>query len=313
MRTINLSKEEFLKLNKKCEICGKLLTYHQVKRSGIYCSNSCRKLALKNKYSQYQINKEKKYNQKPKLCKLCNKPLTYSQYKEKNDFCSHDCANKFIAQNYHRSEESRDNIKNIMKNHCEVHKDSWAKTHKGFYKNIFQSQNAKEKYNKKPKICPICGCIIPYEKRNHKTCSWVCSDILRSNRMKGREYSGNIKSRKFKSGYWHDIWCDSSWELAVLIYFADKGYNVKRCEDTFSYEMDGKLHTYYPDFILNDNIIIEVKGRENRAVSIKERVMINNKKKYHILRKNIVKLIIRRLHKKYKFKNIHELYDKEKV
>ena len=38
-----------------------------------------------------------------------------------------------------------------------------------------------ETYEKSPKLCPICGGIIPYKKRHQKTCSPECGSVLRAN------------------------------------------------------------------------------------------------------------------------------------
>ena len=37
-----------------------------------------------------------------------------------------------------------------------------------------------EAYEKSPKVCPVCGVSIPYNKRHQKTCSPECGNILRS-------------------------------------------------------------------------------------------------------------------------------------
>ena len=37
-----------------------------------------------------------------------------------------------------------------------------------------------EAYEKSPKICPVCGVSIPYNKRHQKTCSYECGIILRN-------------------------------------------------------------------------------------------------------------------------------------
>lgn len=40
--------------------------------------------------------------------------------------------------------------------------------------------NAEYEYEKKPKICPICGKGIPFSRRKRKTCCDECAGKLRS-------------------------------------------------------------------------------------------------------------------------------------
>jgi hypothetical protein len=47
-----------------------------------------------------------------------------------------------------------------------------------------------ETYEKSPKICPICGGIIPYKKRHQKTCSPECGVVLRT---KNGQYTHKLK------------------------------------------------------------------------------------------------------------------------
>jgi hypothetical protein len=66
-------------------------------------------------------------------------------------------------------------------------------------------------------------------------------------------------SGKGKSGWYNGIWCDSSWELAFLIYHLENNIPIKRFEGFFEYTWQGKVHKYYPDFEVEENIY-ELKG-----------------------------------------------------
>jgi len=66
---------------------------------------------------------------------------------------------------------------------------------------------------------------------------------------------------KFKYGYYKGIWCDSSWELAYLIYSLDHNINIIRNKLAFKYIWNNSIHNYFPDFYLPDkNLYIEIKG-----------------------------------------------------
>jgi hypothetical protein len=68
-------------------------------------------------------------------------------------------------------------------------------------------------------------------------------------------------SGRGKKGYYKGIWCDSSWELAWVIYNIEHDIKFKRNWEKFEYEYENKIHFYIPDFILENNQYIEIKGR----------------------------------------------------
>lgn len=55
-------------------------------------------------------------------------------------------------------------------------------------------------------------------------------------------------SGRGKKGYYKGIWCDSSWELAFVIYNLDHGISFSRNTLGFTYDYNGSSHKYYPDF-----------------------------------------------------------------
>lgn len=69
----------------------------------------------------------------------------------------------------------------------------------------------------------------------------------------------------FKKGRYKGIWCDSSWELAWVIYHLDHGIKFERNTEGFTYEL-GK---YYPDFILEDGTYVEIKGYKTQKDELK--------------------------------------------
>ena len=65
-----------------------------------------------------------------------------------------------------------------------------------------------------------------------------------------------------KSGWYKNIWCDSSWELAFAIYHLDHDIFFERNKEKFEYTYLNKTHNYIPDFKIDD-IYVEIKGRRN--------------------------------------------------
>ena len=66
-------------------------------------------------------------------------------------------------------------------------------------------------------------------------------------------------AKRCRYGTYKDYYCDSGWELAFLIYNLDNNVEIVRNLEPFEYELDGKKHKYYPDFII-DGVYYEIKG-----------------------------------------------------
>lgn len=62
-----------------------------------------------------------------------------------------------------------------------------------------------------------------------------------------------------KRGYYNGIWCDSSWELAFIIWCQDHKLEIIRNTKKFPYKWYNKIRYYQPDFIVNGKFY-EVKG-----------------------------------------------------
>lgn len=82
--------------------------------------------------------------------------------------------------------------------------------------------------------------------------------------------SGGIKigSSRSKKGWYKGYWCDSSYELAYLIYNLDHGIKIERNVTGFDYTFDSKQHLYYPDFIVNGKYI-EIKNFRSKLTDAK--------------------------------------------
>lgn len=79
--------------------------------------------------------------------------------------------------------------------------------------------------------------------------------------MKKKKLGGYRKgSGRGKKGYYKGYWCDSSWELAWVIYNLDHNIYFKRNWKKFEYLFENEIHSYIPDFIINENEYIEIKG-----------------------------------------------------
>lgn len=63
-----------------------------------------------------------------------------------------------------------------------------------------------------------------------------------------------------KHGWYKGYWCDSSWELAWVIFNLEHEIKFERNWQAFNYEFEGKICHYHPDFKMPDGSYVEIKG-----------------------------------------------------
>ena len=85
------------------------------------------------------------------------------------------------------------------------------------------------------------------------------SDSMKKNPLAGGLRNGSGRGKK---GWYKNYFCDSTWELAWVIYNLENGIIFRRNYESFEYKFDGKIKKYYPDFIIDD-VYYEIKGRRN--------------------------------------------------
>lgn len=77
---------------------------------------------------------------------------------------------------------------------------------------------------------------------------------------KKRKLGGYIEgSGRGKKGRYKGYWCDSSWELAWVIYQLDHGISFVRNWKKFEYQFEGISKHWIPDFRIDD-VYYEIKG-----------------------------------------------------
>lgn len=81
--------------------------------------------------------------------------------------------------------------------------------------------------------------------------------------------AGNTRGNRSKKGYYKNIYCGSSYELAYVIYNIDHNIPFSKCNRYYEYEFEGSKHLYFPDFELQDGTIVEIKGYHTSLVDIK--------------------------------------------
>ena len=183
--------------------------------------------------------------------------------------CSNECAHKLTIQNTDIEKRNK-NISNGVKKYVQTHITTTYKK------------------------CRYCGKIfIKQERGKSDYCSVECMKSARfeklSHAAKKREFGGYHENsiKKYHHGNYKGIHYDSSWELAYIIYCLDHNIDIKRCDIVRYYEINGVRKRYFPDFIVN-NEIIEIKGFYNNVSKIKAeqnpdiKILLENDMKIYI-------------------------------
>lgn len=247
----------------KCKFCGK--EFNSKQSLGGHIIN------CKNNPNNYQKEFAKRRAEKAKInnpieehlliCPICNKEYVIKVSKKNFDkgkykhTCSRSCASKLTNQKV--------DLENKNKKISKTLKD----------------KKKEDKQQKETKgICETCGKEFIHRilKGNRisqsRFCSKECMNKYISKINKEKNCGGLRENayKKYKSGIYHGIHCDSSWELAFLIYCEEHNISIKRCKKSLSYTYQNKLFNYYPDFEI-DNIMYEIKGYENEKAKEKHK------------------------------------------
>lgn len=99
------------------------------------------------------------------------------------------------------------------------------------------------------------------EKYSGKNSPWYGKHHSMETIEKMKETCGGYRqgSGRGKHGWYKGYYCDSSWELAFVIYNLEHDIKFERNRKVFTYNYKNKNHTYMPDWIV-DNKYIEIKG-----------------------------------------------------
>lgn len=80
-----------------------------------------------------------------------------------------------------------------------------------------------------------------------------------------------------KRGWYNGVWCDSSWELAYILYANDHNIQFIRNNEYFEYMWEGCKHHYTPDFYLPEtDTYIEIKGYYDAKAKAKKEQFTRN-------------------------------------
>lgn len=132
----------------------------------------------------------------------------------------------------------------------------------------FKSLKGKSSHNKGKKTPEHVKTKIADSVRNNPNCTGKAktaeAELERRNRIskngKGKIGGYRERSGRGKKGRYKGYWCDSSWELAFVIYNIDHNVIFQRNNQKFDYEFENEKLFYIPDFIMEDGLYVEIKN-----------------------------------------------------
>ena len=224
------------------------------------------------------------------VCDVCGKHytkiLTESEFKHIKHFnCSRSCANYRTHSN-----ETKEKIRNSILKYC---KDNNRECIKRYCKACNKELSA----NNKSGYCN--ECYRQTEEYKNKL----------SKSLKGKTGGYRKGSGWGKSGWYKGYYCDSSWELAFVVYNIEHNIKFERNKKQFSYIFKNEKHNYIPDWIVNDEYI-EIKGYYTEQWQAKLDQFPKNLK-LNILYENDMQKYLDYIREKYG-NNFIELYDNSK-
>jgi len=254
----------------KCEVCGK--SHNGAYGSGRFCGYKC-----KQKYASLKGQKKANEASKLKCSKACECPYCNKHFESKKDFFKHDCLKKpkkeytWVCSICNEQFPTRQKMQEHRKTNHSIQRGFPANTHTKIHwicsfcnKESYTPLSAKNLHEKYCKANPNALKYIGH-KVSEETKKKI-SETCKNNKLSGGYRKGSGRGKK---GTYKGYYCDSSWELAYVIYNLDHNIKFERNEKLFPYEFNGEQHKYKPDFIEN-GIYVEVKGYFTEQVKAKE-------------------------------------------
>ena len=218
-------------------------------------------------------------------CLTCGKPTTFiSLTKGYHRFCSNKCvgSNKDIQKQKEQTTKKHFGV--AYPSQSKAVQKTKVKTLQSRYgcDNAFNISHIKEKAQKNSHTVEANtkrGAAVSKTKsqqfKNTKYKQSVIDKMINTNQSKyGVDWTSNLDSTRHKISEsvkknhprnlhkykFNNLQFDSSYELAYYIYYLDKGQILNRKPCKIYYWVDGKRHTYTPDF-QHKNQLIEIKGK----------------------------------------------------
>lgn len=252
-----------------CEICGKEFESRSINPKS--CSKKCKSQIYKKIYNEKYREIRKKIK-----CDYCKKEMVRVQSQIKNNnFCSTRCYDEWQKIDGKEQMKIRNKISNSLKG-VSLRKRGYSE--ESIKKWVNAGVRAASEFCKGKKLEEIVGLEKANEIKQHK------SEIYsgKGNPFYGKKHTIDTKNKIVKNrrmngyiysnGYFSEILWQSSYELSYLIYCFENNIEIKRFDiEPIEYYYQNKKHHYFPDFIQNNELIIECKGWVNGKELAKRR------------------------------------------
>lgn len=240
-----------------------------------------------------------------RVCPKCGKEFVVDLRKrDTKTYCSRSCANAHVVTD-ETKEKIRQSVNKSVLSRGLCLRESCGSPKKKPHKRVVPQK----------RVCCICGEEFDYYGFNNRHTCYKTDCISKYISLKTKE-NPNVggyrpNSGKGNSGWYKGIACQSSYELAWVIYNIDHNIKFQKCKKVFDYELNGQKHKYLPDFELDDGTIIEIKGYYQSSVSLKKAAVLNAGYSYKILYKKDLGECFEHVKAKYGVseKDIITLYD----
>ena len=182
---------------------------------------------------------------KTKICEKCGQLISVNVFQKHNSSCDGSGTRRSKNPNPTKfgTEEYRQRMSKINKEHWEDER---------YRQKVINSLKGKSS-----------GRASSKEKESER--KRKISETMRKNKISGGLREGSGRGKK---GWYKGFWCDSSWELAFVIFNIDHNIKFERNKKGFEYVFEGEKHKYYPDFII-ENEHYEIKGYKTKQLEAK--------------------------------------------
>lgn len=218
-------------------------------------------------------------------------------------YCGKICKNKnSLAQHEVRCKNNPNRI--VISPAGLIAMQAKAKEHGSWNKGLTKETDARVANNGKAikKVHDAGG--FDYTKNRHTEAT---KEKIRQQKLALCAQQGTNLCGKGLRGYYKGYYCQSSWELAYVIYNLEHSIVFERNKKGFKYTLDGIERSYFPDFYLPESdTYIEIKGYYDNKTKEKEKQFTG---KLEILKKAEMEPILEYVIGKYG-KNFTDLYDK---
>lgn len=265
-------------IQKQCDNCTRSFDVFPREKSRRFCCYDCCRT-----YRQSQSK-----TQRNKNCLHCHTALTGKYH---NKFCSKSCAGMHNNQQHGtKSQEVKDKISAALKGRPSPKKGIPSPNYGKTYNRSTTNDRSRMR------VCPVCSTEF---QKNRVTCSRSCFKIRATeNALKQEKHGGGHKGR------YKGFNCDSTYELAFLVWHLDHNIPISRCTNVYDYYYEGKSYKYKPDFVV-ESVEIEIKGFMSKRAEAK---CLQNPHIF-VVDKNMIKGYVSYVKQAYQVRDLRDLYE----